>query len=37
MGGTDKSKKKKLNPEAAASLRVARVAAVQNTRGLGKD
>jgi transcription initiation factor TFIID subunit TAF12 len=36
-GGTDKSKKKKLNPEAAASLRAARVAAVQNARGMGRD
>jgi transcription initiation factor TFIID subunit 12 len=37
VGGADKSKKKKLNPEAAASLRAARVAAVQNARGMGKD
>ncbi|KDN42534.1 hypothetical protein RSAG8_06677, partial [Rhizoctonia solani AG-8 WAC10335] len=37
VGGTDKSKKKKLNPEVAASLRTARVAAVQNARGLGRD
>ncbi|KAG8712338.1 Transcription initiation factor TFIID subunit 12 [Ceratobasidium sp. 395] len=37
VGGTDKSKKKKLNPEAAASLRTARVAAVQNARGVAKD